>query len=497
MQILGVLLAACGAMAGVYCVIHIYRRRRPADVVFAALAPICIAVWVLGMVLAIDSAGAETLGHRASAWPRSAAGKQQVMGFAERYRDFLSTQKTEREVAAWAEAEATKAGFQDLLHSQKIGPGDRMFVAADSTLVALIVVGKEPINEGAHVIVAGIDAARIDLKPQPIYADGNLALLQTHYYGRIKKYQWLSTPLELRGVVALAGGRVVNVGIGDDPGEPVLVIPDLGPGASRDVDRREGESVPAEKLDPVVGSVPSARARQGDDRFAKAATRAIERGLGIRTRDLAAAELALVPAGPARDVGIDRGLVGGYGQDDRACAYAAVRALLSRKTPTHTAVVLLVDKVEVGSVGRTSARSAFLRRVYAELIERGGGNSTEAEVSAALSRSVAAIGDAVAAAHPSYAEHYQDRGAPVLGGGVVLGAGTRASSGAALHKQLRKTRIPIQAAPRSELAEAVGLLGIPAVRLAVPVLSASAPTELVSKADLYALYRAYQRFLGR
>ncbi|HET6614044.1 MAG TPA: hypothetical protein VFG83_18720 [Kofleriaceae bacterium] len=500
MQVIGALLATAFAVATASCVVAVYRRRRPQDVAFAALAAVCVVIFVLGLVLAIRPAQArpvaQKLGHVPSAWPTSAAKKRQVMTFADGYRDVLSAHKTEREVAAWALASAAKSGFQDLFKSQKISPGDKLFASAHGSLVALVIIGTRPLGEGAQVIVAGIDTARIDLKPQPIYADADLALLQTHYYGHIKPYQWLSIPLELRGVVALGSGRVIKVGIGDDPGEPVLVIPDLGPGVSAAVDGREGESIPAEKLDPIVGSIPGPTKRSGD-RFAQAATRAIERGLGIRARDLAAAELSLVPAGDARDVGIDRGLLAGYGHDDRACAYAAVRALLSARRPARTAIVLLVDKVETGSVGQTSARSAFLRRLYAELIERTGQSSTEARVSAALAASVAAVGDAQAAAHPAYAAYYADRGAPVMGAGVILGDGTRAATGHDVRAALRAGRIPVQAAQPSDLAAAVGLLGIPAIRLAVPVLSQSAPTELMSKADLYALYRAYALFFAR
>src|SRR5690606_7393947 len=221
-----------------------------------------------------------------------------------------------------------------------------------------------------------------------VYADGNLGLLQTHYYGGLKKYHWLSQPLELRGVVVKRDGKAVKVAIGDEPDEPVLVIPDLAIHmVEGSVDRVEGESVTGEQLDPVVTSTP-ARAGRGADPFAAAAASAIERALGIRVGDLVSAELSLVPAGPAREVGLDRGLIGGYGQDDRACTYAALRALMEVSAPQHTAVVVLVDKEEVGSPGNTGARSNLMRRVVAELIEGKGGTSTERAVDRVLSASM-------------------------------------------------------------------------------------------------------------
>lgn len=451
------------------------------------------------------------IGHRKTAWAsrRFARHRKAAMRFGDEYRRFLSAKKTEREVVGAALEKAKAAGFRDLFAAERpeVKPGARLYAAVHGKLAALIVVGRRPLGEGVHVVASHVDAVRIDLKQNPVYADGNLALLQTHYYGGIKRYQWLSEPLELRGVVVKKDGKVLRVAIGDDPDEPVLVIPDVAVHVAGHVDREEGEQVPGESLDPIVSSTPARSPRGGADRFAAAAARLLEKRYRITPAELASAELELVPAGPARDVGVDRALVGGYGQDDRACTYAAMRALLAQKTPRHTAIVVLADKEEIGSAGNTGARSNFIRRVVAELIEGAGGTSTEAAMSDALSSSIVFSADVTGAVNPPYRELYEKRNAVFVGSGVVWDqSAVHAELMSYVRRLLDKAGVTYQVGEWEKSYGSKGdsgtLLpyftrhGMSGINVSIPLLSMHAPFEVVSKADLYEAYRAYRAFLA-
>lgn len=461
-----------------------------------------------------------SVGHRPSVWSSKnfASHRQKAMAFGDAYRTFLGRYKTEREVAAAAVAMAKKQGFRDLLSSRAragatLRPGARLYAVQHGKLVALVVLGKEPLDRGVHAVAAHIDSVRIDLKQKPVYGAGNAAWLQTHYYGGIKAYQWLSQPLELRGVVIDKKGRRIELAIGDDPDEPVLVIPDVAAHVSRFIDKKEGEEVPGEALDPILSSIPAAGpatgAAAGRDPFAVQAERLLQREYGVAPGDLVAAELSLVPAGAPRDVGLDRALVGGYGQDDRACAYAGLRALLSLGTPRHTAVLLLVDREEVGSTGSTGARSSFVRRVVAELIAgTGDGTASELAVDRALSASMVFSADVTGAVNPHYGALYETGSAPYLGAGVVWQTGQASAETLAYVRALfDRYRITHQAARwrksrRGSRATSTTVLpfftrhGMRGLDVSIPVLSMHAPFEVLSKADLYEAYRAYRAFLA-
>lgn len=453
----------------------------------------------------------QELGHRATVWTRKgfAAHRKRALDLGADYRGFLTKNKTEREVVAAAMAMARKKGHADLLADKrpKVAPGARFFAQVHGKLLALIVVGRRPLAEGLHVVAAHIDAVRLDLKQVPLYADGNLALLQTHYYGGIKKYQWLSQPLELRGVVVRKDGKVVNVAIGDDPSEPVLVVPDIDVHMAHRVDASEGEEVAGEALDPIVASVPGAPGgRGGRDPFAAEAARVIERELGIELDDLAAAELELVPASPARDVGLDRAMIGAYGHDDRACSYAALRAVMEVGTPEHTAVVILADKEEVGSTGTTGARGSFVRRVVAELLEGSGKTAGEAALDRVLGASTVWSADVTGSVNPHYPGVYEAKNEAFIGSGVVWDqTGIHAEVYTYTRRLLDKAGVAHQAAgwgksieSKSEEGTILSIftqLGMEGLNVSIPVLSMHAPFELLSKADLYEGYRAYRAFL--
>ena len=451
----------------------------------------------------------QELGHRRTAWHKKGFDKKRAFALAEEYKAFLTRHKTEREVVVAALALARKKGFADLLADKrpKVAPGARLYAGVHGKLFALIVVGKRPLAEGVHLVATHIDSVRLDLKQKPLYADGNLALLQTHYYGGIKKYQWLSIPLELRGRVVKKDGRAVDVAIGDQPSEPVLVVPDLAVHMSEgEADEVEGEQVPGESLDPVVSSTPGAAAGGGDP-FAAEAARLLERELKIEIGDLAAAELELVPAVPARDVGLDRAMIGGYGQDDRACSYAALRAILEIGTPDHTAIVMLTDKEEVGSTGNTGAQSSFMRRIAAELIEGSGKTSSETAVERMLSASTVWSADVTGAVNPHYPVVYEAQNEAFVGSGVVWDyTGVHAEVMGYTRRLLDRAGVAHQAAGWGKSTESktedgtvlayFTRLGMNGLNVSIPLLSMHAPFELVSKADLYEGYRAYKAFLA-
>jgi aspartyl aminopeptidase len=454
----------------------------------------------------------QDIGHRTTAWQRKgfAAHRKRVNELGADYRGFVTRNKSEREVVGTAIAMAKKKGYVDLLAERrpKVAPGARLYAQVHGKLLAMIVVGKRPLAEGLHVVASHVDAVRIDLKQVPLYADGNLAMLQTHYYGGIKKYQWLSQPLELRGVVVRKDGKVVNVAIGDQPDEPVLVIPDIDVHMTDHVDATEGEEVPGESLDPVVASIPGAAGgRGGRDPFAAEAARVIERELGIELDDLASAELELVPAFPARDVGLDRGLIGAYGHDDRACSYAALRAMLETDAPDHTAVLILADKEEVGSTGTTGARGSFVRRVVAELLEGSGKPAGEAALDRVLGASIVWSADVTGAVNPLYPEVYEVKNEAFIGSGVVWDqTAIHAEVMTYTRKLLDRAGVAHQAAgwgkstsSKSEEGTILSIfteLGMDGLNVSIPVLSMHAPFELMSKVDLYEGFRAYRAFLA-
>jgi aspartyl aminopeptidase len=460
------------------------------------------------------SAGAEPsarVGHKASAWQQGGlAAQKAAMKMGDAYRRFIDTNRTEREVVGAALRTARKKGFVDLFAGKaKATPGAKLMASQHGKIAAFVIVGTKPLSEGVHVVAAHVDSVRIDLKQTPLYADGNMALLETHYYGGIKSYQWLSQPLQLRGVVVRKDGKVIPVSIGDDPNEPVFVIPDVAVHMSRYVDRREGEDLPGESLDPIISSTPGrAIAGKGKrDPYAAEATRLIESQLGIKIGDLASAELELVPAATARDVGLDKAIVGGYGQDDRACVYAALEALWDVKKPAHTAIVVLVDKEEVGSAGNSGAKSNFLQRVIAELLEGQGTSSTAAALAEVFASSIVFSADTSGAVNPHYKSLYDVKNASFLGGGVIWDqSGVHAEVLGYVRSLFDKSKITHQASNWGKTRGSKGdegtvlnfftRLGMDGLDVSIPLLSMHSTFELVSKVDLYQGYRAYKAFLS-
>lgn len=451
-----------------------------------------------------------------SAWDRLGAGeREQVFSLAEGYKAFLTAAKTEREANAWILSEAERHGFRPAqAFSGRVRPGDKLYYNNRGRSAALVVIGKKPLSEGFRLIGSHIDSPRLDLKPRPLYEEEGLALLKTHYYGGIKKYQWPVHPLALHGVIVLAGGERRDIRLGELPGDPVFCVTDLLPHlAYEQMEKKAKEAVSGEALNIVVGNIPYPEEEDVKERVKLGILKLLKDTYGITEEDFISAELEAVPAGPARDVGFDRSMVGAYGQDDRVSAYTSLQGLLEVEQPPQTAICLFTDKEEVGSMGNTGARSRFLENVLADLIRREGREGIDLGVREALARGEALSADVNAALDPSYQEVSDKRNSALLGYGLNLSkyTGARGKSGsseasaeftAAVRDLLNRHNIPWQPGELGKVDEGGGGtiaqfladLGMDVLDAGVAILSMHSPFELASKVDVYAAYRAYKVF---
>lgn len=426
---------------------------------------------------------------------------------AGRYIDFLSRCKTERETVAWVREQVAARGFGDDFNGSAVVRdlrGKTVFLARK---------GRRPLSEGIRLLGAHADTPRLDLKQHPLYEECAVGLAKTHYYGGIRKYQWLARPLALHGVVVRTDGTVLNVCIGEDPHDPVLMIGDLLPHlAQKQNEAKVAEAFEAEKLNIVLGHAPVADSGNEDkNRVRNNVLALLNDKYGIVEEDLYSAELQAVPAGPARFVGLDRSLVGGYGQDDRICVFTGLEAMLAEEDPEYTQVVLFWDKEEIGSDGATGAQSRFFEYCMEDLIEAWE-PSTRLRHVLANSRAVSA--DVHAATDPDYQDLHEKLNASVIGFGPVFCkfTGHRGKYGAndahaeyvgSLRGLLNRAKIPWQMAELGKVDQGGG--GTVAKFLAVycmdvidfgpGVLSMHSPFEMSSKADLYATVLAYREFL--
>ena len=444
--------------------------------------------------------------------------REAVFAYGERYKAFLDAGKTERECAATIVEMAHDKGFVDFAEVVKSGKmptaGTKIVYNHKNKAVVLFVMGERPLEEGMHIVGSHIDAPRLDLKGHPLYEEGELALLKTHYYGGIKKYQWTCMPLALHGLVYTADDTAVNVRFGDEAGDPVLYITDLLPHLGKSQNEKKlAEAITAEQLNAIIGHIPL------DDEDCKepikaAVLRALHDKYGMVEEDLLLAELELVPAQNAVDVGLDRGLIAAHGHDDRSCTYAALEAMFdTTDIPEHTAVCLFVDKEEIGSVGNTSMSARYFENLLAELFALAGKHDTELSVRRALAASQVLSADVTAALDPTFPEVMDRRNTAFLGKGVSLCkfTGARGKSGsndanaeflAELRRVFKHHDVPWQAGELGRVDEGGGgtiayILaerGAEVVDCGVPMLSMHAPVELVSKADIYFTMRAYRAF---
>jgi len=438
-----------------------------------------------------------------------AAERDAIMAYAERYKRFLSSAKTEREAVAEIESQAKAAGFVDLTRNE---PGDRGFYNYKGKVIALTVKGRRPLTDGLRIVAAHIDSPRLDLKQYPLYEDTDLVFLKTHYYGGIKKYQWLARPLALHGVVLKTDGGRVELEVGESDSDPVFTVLDLLPHLAKKVqmEKKVSEAFEGEKLNVLVGSLPLGN-KDTKERFKLFLLKYLEDTYGIREEDLVSAELEVVPAGPARDVGWDRSLIAGYGQDDRSCAYPALEAILQVKEPEHTCMALFYDKEEVGSDGNTSAKSCILEEIVELLLERAGESPLARRRVLMASRAISA--DVNGALDPDYPEVHEKRNAAKLGYGVCItkytGHGGKYMANDAhaeylvwLRRIFNEAGVIWQAAHLGKVDEGGGgtiakylaVHGIEIIDSGPPVLSMHSPFEVASKADLYMTYKAFRTF---
>ncbi len=437
--------------------------------------------------------------------------RQRAFEFAEGYKAFLSFAKTEREAVQWIVKEALERGFDP-----KGVKGKLVKVNRDKA-VALAVLGQRPLEEGLRIIVSHIDTPRLDLKQNPLFEDMDLAFFRTHYYGGIKKYHWVSQPLALHGVVVKEDGAKVWIRIGEEEGDPVFVCPDLLPHLSRKVqdEKKLKEAIEAERLTVLIGHMPMEGDEEIKEKVKLNVLRLLKERYGIKEEDLLSAELQLVPAGKARDLGLDRSFIGGYGQDDRICAYCALRAILEVERPQFTVLALFVDKEEIGSDGNTGAKSRFLEMVLKDLCRLQGKEFTLGLMLESLFQSKAISADVTAGVDPNYKEVHEVQNNARIGYGVALskftGAGGKYSTSdasaeyvAEIRAMLNKEGIAWQMAELGKVDEGGGgtvakylaVYGMDIVDCGTPLLGMHSPFEVSSKADLYETFRAYRAFFN-
>ena len=439
--------------------------------------------------------------------------KNAIFSFNKDYIDYLSLCKTERLAVRESTRLAKERGFRPLCEYTSLSAGDKVYVINKDKNIALYVMGKQPLTAGLRILGAHIDSPRLDLKQNPLYEANGFALLDTHYYGGVKKYQYVTIPLALHGVVCKKDGTTVDVNIGEDPSDPVVGISDLLIHLAADqMKKTASEVVAGENLDVTVGSIPL----DGEEKDAVKANvlKLLNEKYGMEDEDFLSAEIEVVPAGPARDYGLDRSMVAGYGHDDRVCAYTSLRAILDMDyVPEFTACCILVDKEEIGSVGATGAASVFFENTIAELLHKAG-DDCYLSLKHALENSRMLSSDVSAGFDPLYPEVSDKKNVAYLNNGIVFNkyTGARGKSGsndanpeymAIIRRIMDDHGIHFQTAELGKvdqggggtIAYILGKYNMNVIDAGVAVLNMHAPMEIVAKADVYHAYLAYAAFL--
>jgi aspartyl aminopeptidase len=446
----------------------------------------------------------------------SQADLEKVEALSARYRAFLDACKTERECAESMYAQALAHGYRPLEDAVREGsplrPGDKLMTLCMGKALALFHIGDAPLEQGMNLLGAHIDSPRLDVKQNPLFEEDGLCCLDTHYYGGIKKYQWLSMPLALHGVVVKTDGTKVNISIGEMDSEPVLGISDLLAHLSKDqLEKKAGVMIEGESMDVIIGSIPL----PGDEKQPVKAhiLKLLEEKYNIQEKDFLSAELELVPAGRARDFGLDGSMIMGYGHDDRCCAFVAFEALLDAESVPHrTLCAIMTDKEEIGSVGATGMQARYFENAVAELAQLQGGNALSVRRALSLSRMLSC--DVSAAFDPKFPEAFEKKNTAYLGRGISLNkyTGTRGKSGtndanaeyiAKVLGIFEQAGVCFQTAELGKVDQGGGgtiaymcaLYGMEVLDAGLAVLSMHAPWEIISKADLYESLRALRVFL--
>ena len=461
--------------------------------------------------------------ERRNAWTTyNAEELKKLNAINEDYKKCLDAGKTERECIALTIERAEAAGYKnikDVIKSgEKVQAGDKIYAVCMNKMIAMFNMGTKPLEEGINILGAHIDSPRIDVKQNPLYENEEFAYLDTHYYGGIKKYQWVTIPLAIHGVIAKKDGTVVNVNIGEKDEDPVFVITDLLIHlASKQMDKKAAGVVEGENLDLLIGSRPI----EQDESLEKKEKEAVKANVmnllkeyyDVEEEDFISAELEIVPAGKARDCGFDRSIVLAYGQDDRVCAFTSLFAMLDVEKTERTACCILVDKEEIGSVGATGMHSRFFENIVAELVALTEGES-DLKVRRALMNSTMLSSDVSAAYDPMYAEVFEKRSSAFFGKGLVFNkfTGSRGKSGSndANAEYLAKIRQAmdsqdvsyqfaelgkVDAGGGGTIAYIMANYGMEVIDSGVAVLSMHAPWEATSKADVYEAYKGYKAFI--
>lgn len=422
------------------------------------------------------------------------------------YIEFLSWCKTERETITWLAEKASANGFNEGFHEDrflKIHKGKSLIMARR---------GKKPLAKGLRILGAHADTPRLDLKQRPLYEECQVSLAKTHYYGGIRKYQWLSMPLALHGVVIKTDGSKIEIRIGEKPDEPVFTIGDLLPHlAYKQIEKKLSEAFEAEKLNVILGHIPMSTSEEKDkDPVKKGVLKILNERFGMVEEDFYSAELQAVPAGPARYVGLDKGLIGGYGHDDRVCTFAGYRAFMNQEDPEYTQVLIIWDKEEIGSEGSSGAKSLFLEYSLEEILEQW---EPETRLRTVFENTKAVSADVHAAMDPDYQDVHEKLNASLLGHGPVFCkfTGHRGKVGANdahaeyvgwLRSILNKAKIPWQMAETGKVdlggggtvAKFLAVYGMDIIDFGPGVLGMHSPFEICSKADIYASFLAYEQF---
>ena len=445
-------------------------------------------------------------------WEKYKDNLNEVMEYNEGYKDYISKNKTERACVKDSIRLAKEKGFKPLDSFETLKPGDKVYVNNRDKNIALFVIGNKPLTEGMRILGAHIDSPRMDLKQNPLYESEGFVLADTHYYGGVKKYQWVTIPLSLYGVVAKKDGAVVDVVIGEDDNDPVVGISDLLIHLAADqLDKKAAKVIEGENLDVTLGNMPLA----GEEKNAVKANilKLLKDKYDIEEEDFVSAEIEVVPSGKARDYGLDRSMIAGYGHDDRVCAYTSLTAILDMDVCDYTCCTILVDKEEIGSVGATGAHSLFFENTVGEMLVKMGIDSF-VQTRLTLSRSKMLSSDVSAGVDPLYVSVNDKKNAAYLGNGIVFNkyTGARGKSGsndasaeyvARIRAVMDESKIHYQTAELGKvdqggggtIAYILGNYNMDVIDAGIAVLNMHAPMEIVSKVDVYETYQAYKAFL--
>ncbi len=448
--------------------------------------------------------------ERKSAWDKI-TDKNEVFDFCDDYIKYLNLGKTERLCVEYSKKLAEDAGFKNIDSINKLEAGMKVYKINRAKNIVLAVIGTEDIEKGFNLVAAHIDSPRLDVKQIPLYEDSNMAMLKTHYYGGIKKYQWTAIPLSLIGVIVKESGEVINVNIGEDKNDPIFTISDLLPHLAADqMEQKLGKAFTGEDLNVLFGSIPSDSEK---DKYKETVMKLLKEKYDISEEDFISAELELVPNFNARNLGLDSSMIAAYGHDDRVCAYTALKAIFDIENPKRTSVCFLADKEEVGSMGCTGMQSRFFENFVAEMIDKIKPEYCEMMLKRAISRSMCLSSDVTCAMDPNYKSVSEPMNSAYLGEGVAFAkfTGARGKSStsdanaefvAKIRKVLNDADVAWQMAELGKVdqggggtvAQYIANLDMDTIDCGVPLLSMHAPYEVASKVDIYMAYKAYKAF---